>query len=450
MAYQRLAHSDGEIATARAAAAANAVMCLSTLATTGIRTLAKVVPEAQRWFQLYVYEDRGISRELAARAAEHGYEAMIVTVDLPVRGVRGREFRVEAESVAGDQDPYELPGGREDLMTPGDVSALVDPKLDWSDIEQIVADTPLPVLVKGILRPRDAELAAAHGARGVIVSNHGGRQLDTVLAGADALGPIVDAVGDRLEVLVDGGIRRGTDVLKALALGARAVLVGRPLLWGLAVDGAAGVQRVLEILLAEFDTALALAGAPRATDLDRTFVGGALAMKVLVTGVSGYVGARLVPALERAGTRWSACRATPSGVSRGAGRARDAVTGEGSTEALDGVDVAYFLIHSMEPSARRPASRCGSARAAENFARAARRRAASSESSTWVASSRPAARRRSTSPAGSRSRTSCSTRARLGRVPRLDRDRRTLALVPLPGPPGRAAAGADRAGVATM
>jgi 4-hydroxymandelate oxidase len=273
MAYQRLAHPDGEVATARAAAGANAIMCLSTLATTGVQALARAVPEASRWFQLYVYEDRGISRELAAMAAEHGYEAMIVTVDLPVRGAREREFRVEAESVAANQDPYALAAGRDDLMTPGDVSALVDPMLDWSDIEQIAADSPLPVLVKGILRPQDAQLAAEHGARGVVVSNHGGRQLDTVLAGADALGPIVDAVGDRLDVLVDGGIRRGTDVLKALALGARAVLVGRPLLWGLAVDGAAGAQRVLEILLAEFDTAQALAGAPRTTDLDRTFVG---------------------------------------------------------------------------------------------------------------------------------------------------------------------------------
>jgi 4-hydroxymandelate oxidase len=272
MAYQRLAHPEGEVATARGAAAADAVMCLSTLATTSLRALAEAVPEAPRWFQLYVYEDRGISRELAARAVDFGYEAMVVTVDLPVRGAREREFRVEAESVATEDDPYAVPPGRDDLMTPGDVSALVDATLDWADVERIAADSPLPVLVKGILTPADALLAAEHGARGIVVSNHGGRQLDTVLAGADALGPIVDAVGDRLEVLVDGGIRRGTDVLKALALGARAVLVGRPVLWGLAVDGAAGVQRVLEILLAEFETAIVLAGSPRASELDRSFV----------------------------------------------------------------------------------------------------------------------------------------------------------------------------------
>jgi 4-hydroxymandelate oxidase len=130
----------------------------------------------------------------------------------------------------------------------------------------------LPVIVKGILTAQDAKLAAEHGARGIVVSNHGGRQLDTVLAAADALPAVVDAVGDALDVIVDGGIRRGTDVLKALALGARAVMVGRPLVWGLAVDGAAGAQRVIEILLAELDATLALAGAPVASELDRSFV----------------------------------------------------------------------------------------------------------------------------------------------------------------------------------
>jgi isopentenyl diphosphate isomerase/L-lactate dehydrogenase-like FMN-dependent dehydrogenase len=272
MAYQRLAHAEGEVATARGAHAAGAVMCLSTLATTSVRALAREVPDVTRWFQLYVYEDRGISRELVARAVDHGYEALIITVDLPVRGVRERELRVEAESVAAASggDPYAAGPGRADLMTPGDVSALVDPTLNWADVERIAADCPLPTIVKGIMTPADARLAVAHGARGVVVSNHGGRQLDTVLATADALPPIVDEVGDQLELFVDGGIRRGTDVLKALALGARAVLVGRPALWGLALAGADGVQRVLELLLSEFDTALALAGVPRARDLEPT------------------------------------------------------------------------------------------------------------------------------------------------------------------------------------
>ena len=157
-------------------------------------------------------------------------------------------------------------------MTPTEFAALIDPDLGWSDIEKFAADSPLPVIVKGILRPEDAVLAAEHGAAGIVVSNHGGRQLDTVLSGADALAPIVDAVADRLDVIVDGGIRRGTDVLKALALGARAVMVGRPVLWGLAADGADGARRVLEILLSELDSALALAGAPRASALDRSYV----------------------------------------------------------------------------------------------------------------------------------------------------------------------------------
>jgi 4-hydroxymandelate oxidase len=152
---------------------------------------------------------------------------------------------------------------------------LVDPTLSWSDVERIAADCPLPTIIKGILTPADARRALEHGARGVVVSNHGGRQLDTVLATADALPPIVDAVGGQLELFVDGGIRRGTDVLKALALGARAVLVGRPALWGLALAGADGVQRVLQLLLSEFDAALALAGVPRARDLEPTLLGAA-------------------------------------------------------------------------------------------------------------------------------------------------------------------------------
>jgi 4-hydroxymandelate oxidase len=157
-------------------------------------------------------------------------------------------------------------------MRPADYSALIDPDLRWGDIERLASECPLPVLVKGILTPEDAKLAIAHGVAGVIVSNHGGRQLDTVLSGADALAPIAEAVAGRIDVLVDGGIRRGTDVVKALALGADAVLVGRPLTHGLAVGGAQGAQRVLEILLTEVENALALTGCPRATDLDRSFV----------------------------------------------------------------------------------------------------------------------------------------------------------------------------------
>jgi isopentenyl diphosphate isomerase/L-lactate dehydrogenase-like FMN-dependent dehydrogenase len=246
-------------------------MCLSTLATTTPEELAEALPEAPRWFQLYVFSDRGVSRELSARAAEHGYEALVVTVDLPIMGVRERDLRSGVKSSAQLVASAQA-AGAQGTMSPADFAALIDPDLDWSDIEGFAADSQLPVLVKGVLTPEDAALAAEHGARGVVVSNHGGRQLDTVLSGADALPAIVDAAADRLDVLVDGGIRRGTDVLKALALGARAVMVGRPVLWGMAVDGSAGAQRVIEILLRELDAAMALAGARTTGELDRSFV----------------------------------------------------------------------------------------------------------------------------------------------------------------------------------
>jgi 4-hydroxymandelate oxidase len=270
MAYQKLAHPDGELAMAAAAAATGATICLSTLATTGVPELALSAPDASRWFQLYVFRDRGVSRELVAEAVEHAYEALVVTVDVPVRGFRERDLRSGSELSPVRALPASARG--DVTMTPADFSALIDPALNWADIEVLAADSQLPVLVKGILTPEDARMAVEHGARGVIVSNHGGRQLDTVVSGADALTAVVDAVGDLLDVLVDGGIRRGTDVIKALALGARAVLIGRPLIWGLAVGGAEGAQRVLEIVLEELDRGLALAGAPRADELDRSFV----------------------------------------------------------------------------------------------------------------------------------------------------------------------------------
>jgi isopentenyl diphosphate isomerase/L-lactate dehydrogenase-like FMN-dependent dehydrogenase len=272
MAFQALAHPDGEVATARGAAAAGAVYCLSTLATTSVGALADAVPEVPRWFQLYVFKDRGVSRELVAQAVEHGYEALVVTVDLPVLGVRERDLRSGVLAATVDVVASAVAAGAEGVMTPLDFAMLIDANLNWSDVERFAAESPLPVIVKGVLTPRDARLAAEHGARAVVVSNHGGRQLDTVLSGADALPAIVDEVADQIEVLVDGGIRRGSDVIKALALGARAVMVGRPVLWGVVVDGAEGAQRVLEILLAEFDVALALAGAPRASELERSFV----------------------------------------------------------------------------------------------------------------------------------------------------------------------------------
>jgi isopentenyl diphosphate isomerase/L-lactate dehydrogenase-like FMN-dependent dehydrogenase len=272
-ASQRLAHADGERAAAQAAAATGAVVTISTYASTTLPEVAQAAPDATRWFQLYVFRDRGISRELIAQAVAHGYEALVITVDLPVIGVRERELRwpVQTEVTAPMAESW-LAGAGGDSPTPSEITSGTDAGLTWADIEAFAAESTIPVIVKGILAPEDAVLAAEHGARAVVVSNHGGRQLDTVLASADALGPVVEAAGDRVDVLVDGGIRRGTDVFKALALGARGVLVGRPILWGLAAGGRAGVTQVLEILLAEFDTALALSGALRADAVDLRFI----------------------------------------------------------------------------------------------------------------------------------------------------------------------------------
>ncbi len=270
MAFQTLAHAEGERASARAAAATGTIFALSSLATTSAADVAHAAPDAARWLQLYVFRDRAVSDELVAQAAEQGYEAIVLTVDLPVLGVRERDIAsgYVIEETTAIPTVRTADGGL--AMT--DVGSLIDPKLTWPDVARFAQRSGLPVLVKGVLSAQDARLAADHGAAGVIVSNHGGRQLDTVLSGADALPAVVDAVGGRLDVIVDGGVRRGTDVLKALALGARAVMVGRPLLWGLTVAGEEGVRRVLELLLGELEVALALVGAPTAAQLDQRFL----------------------------------------------------------------------------------------------------------------------------------------------------------------------------------
>jgi 4-hydroxymandelate oxidase len=263
-AFHGLADPEGERATARAAAGAGAVFCLSSLAGAGPAEIAAAAPSGERWLQLYVFRDRGVSDQLVREAAENGFEAIVVTVDLPVLGIRDRDVRTE----------YTLPDG---VVAPGaaggrtfsvlEIGELIDPSLTWVDIERLVESSELPVIVKGVLTPEDALLAADHGVAGVVVSNHGGRQLDTVPAGAEALPAIADAVGDRVDVLVDGGVRRGTDVLKALALGARAVMVGRPVIWGLVVAGEPGARAVIDLLVGELDVALALAGVSDASGL---------------------------------------------------------------------------------------------------------------------------------------------------------------------------------------
>jgi isopentenyl diphosphate isomerase/L-lactate dehydrogenase-like FMN-dependent dehydrogenase len=270
-AFQRLAHPDGELATARAAAAAGTVMCLSTLSSVRPSELAAAAPEGRHWFQLYWSTDREFTRELLAEVAEAGFEAVALTVDFAAAGRRERDLRtafVLPDELATPNIPSKL-ARRDFHLALGDV---VDASISWRDLEWLRDASPLPLLLKGLLTSEDALLAVEHGADGVIVSNHGGRQLDGVAAALDALPEVVDAVAGRTEVLLDGGIRRGADVLKALALGARAVLAGRAVLWGLAVGGEAGVARVLELLRAEIALGLTNLGCPTPADVTRAHV----------------------------------------------------------------------------------------------------------------------------------------------------------------------------------
>ena len=266
-AEQGLCHPDGELESARAAAAARVPFVLSTFSTASIEELAEAAPDADRWFQLYAHRDAGITRELIGRAAAAGFRVLVVTVDLPVIGHREREI-AEGSTPAprlGTLEAYVRSGATLQKV----LADHVDASFDWAAFERLVADSPLPVVVKGILRADDADRAVQAGARGVVVSNHGGRQLDRAPASVDALESIVQEVAGSAEVYLDGGVRRGLDVVTALALGAHAVFVGRPYLYALAVDGERGVARVLELLASELRTAMALVGSPRIDAIDR-------------------------------------------------------------------------------------------------------------------------------------------------------------------------------------
>ncbi len=273
VAYQGLVDPEGEAAMARAAAAAGTVMCLSTLATMRPRPVAEAAPGGRRWFQLYCFRDEGVTKALVEEAVDCGYEAIVVTVDAPRGGNRERDrrtgFNIPAELGVPSIEAALGPGR---AVTIEETFDLMEPALRWPDLEALAADCRVPVLVKGVLTAEDAALATEHGAAGIVVSNHGGRQLDRCLAGADALPEVVDAVDGRATVLVDGGIRRGVDVAIALALGADAVLVGRPALWGLAAGGEMGARRVLEVLREELELTLALCGCATPAELTRAHV----------------------------------------------------------------------------------------------------------------------------------------------------------------------------------
>jgi len=258
VALQKLAHPDGEAATARAAAAAGTIMCLSTSSTIRPSAVAAAAPGATRWFQVYVFNDRAVTQALIDEACAHDYAALVLTVDTPILGRREGALRVGFHV----PDEFELAG---DIFD--DLSASVT----WRDLEWL-AGHGLPVVLKGVLTAEDARLAVEHGAAAVVVSNHGGRQLDGVAASIDALPEVAEAVDGRVEVLLDGGVRRGVDVLRSLALGARAVLVGRAPIWGLAAAGEEGVRAVLDLLQQEVALGLMLLGCSSPADVTRAHV----------------------------------------------------------------------------------------------------------------------------------------------------------------------------------
>jgi 4-hydroxymandelate oxidase len=270
-AIQRMAHPDGETAAYRAATDAGIAYCLSTMSSTSIEDVASAAT-GTRWFQIYMNPDQSASASLVERAQDAGYSAIVLTVDLPKTGRRERDIR-NAFSLPEGLRYANLDSGRGTATAPGpdpfaqNVNAQTNPALGWSELEWLLRKTSLPVIVKGIVRADDARRAVEMGARGLIVSNHGGRQLDSAIASLDALPEVVQAVGRDVPVLMDGGVRRGTDVLKALCLGARGVLIGRPFLYALAVGGVEGVTRMLQMLREEIEVSMTLLGVRRVSEL---------------------------------------------------------------------------------------------------------------------------------------------------------------------------------------
>lgn len=278
-AFHKLAHPDGELATARAAVKAKTIMTLSSLSTTTIEEVSEATNK-NFWFQLYINKNREYTRDLVARAVAAGARALVVTVDTPLWGRRERDVR----------NGFHLPPGMsainlvkydKDAVSKGQSGAglgqsfawMIDAALQWKDLDWLASITSLPIIIKGVCRPDDARIALEHGVKGILVSNHGGRQMDSAPATIEVLPSIAEAVGDKVTILMDGGIRRGTDVMKALSLGAKAVLVGRPVLWGLAAGGQEGVEKALSILKEELDLAMALSGCRSLKDLNKSLLG---------------------------------------------------------------------------------------------------------------------------------------------------------------------------------
>lgn len=271
-AAQKLVYAEGELATVRGAGAASATMVVSSFSNTSLEDVAAAA-KGPLWFQLYAQTDRGFTRELVQRAEAGGYRALCLTVDTPITGTRYRERRADVKlgslpNLTGYKGAEFRTGSLEIF------SSVLDPALSWKDVEWLRSFAKIPLLVKGVMNPEDADRAVKAGIDGIIVSNHGGRNLDTLPATIDALPQVTDRVAGRVPVLVDGGIRRGTDVLKALAMGANAVLIGRPYLYGLGAAGQEGVTNVIKILQRELQMAMVLTGRPNISAIDRSVIWG--------------------------------------------------------------------------------------------------------------------------------------------------------------------------------
>jgi 4-hydroxymandelate oxidase len=279
-AFHKLAHPDGELATVRAAGKAGTIMVLSSLSTTLVEDVMKAA-SGPVWFQLYINKDRGFTRDLVARVEAAGYQALMLTVDTPEWGRRERDIRNKFHLPAGLAAVNLLPSnvrgeaiGQSGSGMGQAFTWMLDASVTWKDVDWLRSLTKLPVILKGICRADDARRAVENGANGIVVSNHGGRQMDTAPATIEVLPRCADAVEGRVPVLLDGGVRRGLDVLKALALGATAVQIGRPILWGLAADGQSGVEHALNLLRQELDLAMALAGCTSLKTVTRDLITG--------------------------------------------------------------------------------------------------------------------------------------------------------------------------------
>nr|XP_033796191.1 hydroxyacid oxidase 2-like isoform X2 [Geotrypetes seraphini] len=267
----RLAWPDGELSTSRASDAMNTCYITSTFSSSSAEEITAAAPNGLRWFQLYIFRNRKMSEQLVRRVEALNYKALVLTVDVPYGGKRRNDIRNNFKfpkyfEVKNFENASERSDDLESLTNP------LDPSVSWKDVHWLQNLTRLPIIIKGILTKEDAELAVEHGVQGIIVSNHGGRQLDGVLATIDALPEIVNAVQGRVEVYVDGGIRTGSDVLKALALGARCVFIGRPIFWGLTSQGEEGVRKILQILHDEFRLSMGLAGCKNISEINRNLV----------------------------------------------------------------------------------------------------------------------------------------------------------------------------------